>query len=83
MPDEEKCRVCERASEFVYRLGESEEKFEKLEDSFDEKLEKLEGEVDTGFIEVYKRINTVDGRINALLLACVLLFASVILSKVL
>ena len=82
MSDED-CPVCERASEFVYRLDETEEKLEKSKKSFNKKLDKLEGEVDTGFVEVYKRINTVDGRINALLLSCVLLFASVILSKVL
>lgn len=77
------CPVCERASEFIYRLDETEEKINKSKKNFDKKLNKLEGETNTEFKEVYKRINTVDGRINALILACTLLLASVVLSKVL
>ena len=82
MGAEEKCPVCERASEFVYRLDESEEKLEKSKDRFDEKLEKLEGEVDTKVTDIYKRINTVDARINALLVSCILLLLTVVVSKI-
>ena len=82
MPDEEKCPVCERASEFVYRLDETDEKFNRSKKVFNERLDKVEEGVDTKVKDLYKRINSVDARINALLVACFLLLLSTVLGKV-
>lgn len=75
---ENNCPVCDRASELIFRVEESDEKLGEVKEEFEVKDKKTNKRVD----KVHDRIDKVDGRINKLVISSFLILLTAVVSLI-